>query len=310
MKKTTTRRDVYEEVTAAVVEALQAGVKPWEKPWSGGNVPTHALRHNGMPYRGVNVLILWMAAAAKGYGSAFWMTYRQAAELGGQVRKGERSTVVVYYGATKIAEENQDGEEEERNIRFLKQFNVFNADQIEGLPAHYYAKPVPLAPAVERIAELEAFVAATGADIENRGTLACYSEALDAIRMPPIEAFKNAEYYYSTLCHELTHWTKHRSRLAREFGRKALDDEAYAREELVAELGSAFLGAEFGFAPGHIEDHAAYIASWLKVLENDKRAIFQAAAHAQRAVDFLLQLTGRGRVEEAAPSTAPEVRAA
>ncbi|MCZ2154974.1 MAG: hypothetical protein LC114_13915 [Bryobacterales bacterium] len=158
------------------------------------------------------------------------------------------------------------------------------------MPEHYYVKPeVQLTP-VARIDQAEAFFRGTGADIRYRGDRALYSCDADYIQMPVIESFRDAESFYATLAHEMTHWTRHDSRLARDFGRKSWGDEGYAREELVAELGSAFLCADLELTPEVRDDHASYLASWLKVLKDDKRAIFSAAAHAQRATDFLHQL--------------------
>ena len=186
--------------------------------------------------------------------------------------------------------EDAEGKEVEREIPFLKGYTVFNVEQIEGLPEHYYVKPEPKFTAVERIDHAEAFFAATHADIRYRGGRAYYAQEADYIQMPPIESFRDAESFYATLAHETTHWTKHPSRLERDFGRKSWGDEGYAREELVAELGAAFLCADLELTPEVRDDHASYIATWLTVLKNDNRAIFQAAAHAQRAVDYLHKL--------------------
>ena len=281
--------DIYEKVTATVVELLDRGVKPWSQPWSGGAGAIRPLRHNHQGYRGINVLILWAKAQEAGYRSGYWMTYRQALELGGQGRKGEHSTQVVYYGSM-VKDEPDAGQDEDgrRKIRFLRTFNVFNADQIDRLPAAYYAKPEAPGKVIDRIPELEAFAKATDADIREGGGRAFYRIDQDYIQMPDFQAFKDAEEYYATRAHELVHWTRHPSRLDRDMGRKSWGDEGYAAEELVAELGAAFLGAELGLRPGHIEDHASYIGSWLKVLRNDRRFIFIAAAKAQEAVDYLL----------------------
>lgn len=163
-------------------------------------------------------------------------------------------------------------------------------EQIEGLPAHFYAKTEPKFTPVERIARAETFFASTGAEIRYGGNRAYYTVDSDRIQMPPIEAFRDAESFYATLGHESVHWTRHPSRLERDFGRKTWGDEGYAREELVAELGAAFLCADLELTPEVRDDHASYIASWLEVLKNDKRAIVQAASYAQRAVDFLTGL--------------------
>ncbi len=177
--------------------------------------------------------------------------------------------------------------EREKVIPFLKSYVVFNAEQIEGLPARYLGTVAPMVSALERIAHAEAFFAATGSDVRHGGGQAYYGSAVDYVQMPPFEAFRDAESYYATLAHEHIHWTRHPSRLDRDFGRTRFGDEGYAREELVAELGSAFLCADLALAAEPRPDHAAYIASWLKVLKDDKRFIVSAAAHAQRAADFL-----------------------
>jgi antirestriction protein ArdC len=169
----------------------------------------------------------------------------------------------------------------------MKGYTVFNVEQIDGLPEHFYAKPEPKGETVQRIESAESFFAATCASVVHGGSRACYVPRTDNIHMPCIDCFRDAESYYATLAHEATHWTAHPSRLAREFGRKRWGDEGYAMEELVAELGSAFLSADLDLTPKTREDHAAYIASWIKALKNDKRAIFTAASYAQRAVDFL-----------------------
>ncbi len=169
----------------------------------------------------------------------------------------------------------------------MKGYTVFYVEQIEGLPERYYTKPEAVIDPALRIDHAEAFFASTGADIRHGGNSAHYSGGSDHVQMPAFEAFCSPEAYYATLAHELTHWTKHKSRLDRDFGRKTWGDEGYAREELIAELGAAFLCADLALTPEPREDHAAYIQSWLKVLKEDKRAIFSAVAHAQRAADFL-----------------------
>ena len=185
-------------------------------------------------------------------------------------------------------ETDDKGEEQEREIPFLKGYTVFNAEQCDDLPAHFTAKVEPPAlPASQRIDAADRFFAATGAAIRHGGTRAFYAEGSDHIQMPPFETFRDAESYAATLAHECVHWTKHEKRLARDFGRVRWGDEGYAKEELVAELGSAFLCADLAITPEVRDDHASYIASWLKALKDDKRLIFTAAAHAQRAVDHL-----------------------
>ncbi|MDP4026097.1 zincin-like metallopeptidase domain-containing protein [Methylobacterium sp. NEAU 140] len=288
----TPRVDVYERITAQIVAALEEGTRPWMKPWAGGGVPVRPLRHNGIAYRGINTVLLWMEATAKGYASPYWLTFRQAAELGAHVRKGEKSALVVYAGAIERTDQTEAGEAVERRIPFLKGYSVFCADQIEGLPAHYHPASAPRDPLPEsaRLPQVEAFFANTGADIREGKRGAYYSPSDDHIGMPPFSAFVSAEAHATTLGHECIHWTRHETRLNRDFGRKAYGDEGYAREELVAELGSVYLAADLGLAIEPRDDHAAYIASWLKVLKDDKRAIFQAASYAERAVSFLHDL--------------------
>lgn len=293
MAKQPTRQDIYTRVTSQIALQLEKGVRPWIKPWSvehaAGRI-TRPLRHNGIPYRGVNVLLLWGESLEKGYAAPLWMTYKQSQELGAQVRKGEHGSLVVFADRFTKTETNDQGEAVEHAIPFMKGYTVFNVEQIEGLPAHFYAQPVNPLPLSERIEHADSFVTATGAAIHHGGNQAFYAPSRDMIQLPPFEAFKDKESYYSTALHELTHWTRHDTRLARDFGRQRFGDEGYAREELVAELGSAFLCADLGITPDIREDHAAYLGHWLKILQNDKRAIFSAAAHAQRAADFLQQL--------------------
>ncbi len=286
--------DIYQRVTNQIVYALERGVKPWQRPWNvenaGGRI-IQPLRCNGVPYRGINVLSLWGEALFKGFTTPVWLTFKQARELGGHVRKSEHGSLVVYASTLKQSDADPvTGQETERDIPFMKGYTVFNAEQIEGLPAHFYAKAAPRTDSIMRLAAGDAFVNATRATIRHGGGLAAYSQSADEIRMPPFAAFRDPESYYSTLIHELTHWTKHKSRLDRDLGHKAWGDAGYAMEELVAELGAAFVMAELDIEPALREEHASYIASWLKVLKNDRRAIFTAAAHAQRAADYLRAL--------------------
>jgi len=187
----------------------------------------------------------------------------------------------------KKKEPAEDGQETEEEIPFLKQYLVFNAEQCEGLPGHFYALAETPKQGMERIEHAEAFFRETKADIRTGGNRAYYAIGEDYVQMPPFECFRDAECHASTLAHELTHWTRHTSRLNRDFGRKKWGDEGYAMEELVAELGAAFLCADFSITPEVREDHASYLEHWLKVLKHDKRAIFSAASHASKAVDFL-----------------------
>lgn len=287
----TARQDVYSRITNQIIEALEQGVKPWTQPWNAAHAAGHVsrpLRHNGQPYAGINVLTLWASAMTAHYAAPIWMTFKQAIELGGHVRKGERGSPVVYANTISRTEADEaTGDDTQRTIPFLKAYTVFNVEQVEGLPAHFYAQAEQVRNPDERIADAEAFFAATRADIRHGGDCAYYSPALDYIQMPMFEAFRDAQSYYATLAHEATHWTRHTTRLDRDFGRKKFADEGYAREELVAELGAAFLCADLGLRLDDRADHASYIGHWLSVLKDDKRAVFTAAAHAQRAIDYL-----------------------
>ena len=290
--KTEAKLDVYTRVTHKILADLEQGVRPWAKPWNSEHAAgriVRPLRHNGKPYQGMNILLLWGSAMEQGFTCPTWMTFKQAQELGAHVRKGEKGSLVVYADTFRKTETDEEtGEDMEKTIPFMKGYAVFNCEQIEGLPAHYTAQPEQPAIAEEaRNQALERFFANTGGTIRHGGDRAFYSVTSDHVQMPPFHAFKDPESYYGTLAHEMTHWTRHPSRLDRDFGRKAWGDEGYAKEELVAELGAAFLCADLGITPEVREDHAAYIASWLKVLKNDKRFIFSAAAHAQRAADHL-----------------------
>ena len=288
------RTDVYQKITDRIVSDLEHGVRPWLKPWNAGNGEgriMRPLRANGIPYQGINVLMLWSEAIEKGFASAIWMTFKQAVALNANVRKGEHGSLVVYADKiTRTETDRETGEDSEREIPFMKGYTVFNTEQIEGLPAHFYPQPAPHTETVQRVERAETFFAATGANVVHGGSRACYVPSTDNVHMPYIDFFRDAESYYATLAHETTHWTRHPSRLDRNFGRKRFGDEGYAMEELVAELGSAFLSADIELTPEVREDHASYIASWIKVLKNDKRAIFTAASHAQRAANFLHSL--------------------
>jgi antirestriction protein ArdC len=297
------KTDIYERVTAQIVASLEQGVRPWLKPWNAEHAAgriTRPLRGNGVPYQGINVLMLWGAAVERGYAAPIWMTFKQALELGGCVRKGEKGSPVVYASTFSRTEtDGESGEESERDIPFLKDYTVFNVEQIDGLPAHFLAPAEAVLDPVQRIAQAEQFFSATGATVRHGGNQACYSVATDVVQMPFFETFRDAESYYATLAHELTHWTRHHSRLDRSFGRKRFGDEGYAMEELVAELGAAFLSADLGLTPEPREDHAAYIGHWLNVLKNDKRAIFTAASYAQRAADFISAFAAPAQQEAA-----------
>jgi len=297
MKNEPNRQDVYSRITGQIVASLEKGVRPWVKPWNAEHAAgriTRPLRHNGQPYSGINVLSLWMSAAAQDFAAPIWMTFRQALELGANVRKGEKGSLVVYANAITRTEHNdKTGEDVEREIPYMKGYTVFNVEQIDALPEIYYAKAAPTLDPVARIQHAEKFVSSLGATIKHGGNRAYYAQELDYVQMPPFECFRDAESYYGTILHELSHWTKHPSRLARDFGRKQWGDEGYAQEELVAELGASFLCADLELATEPREENASYVSNWLEILKQDKRFIFSAAAHAQRAADFIHKLSAQ-----------------
>lgn len=283
--------DVYERITAKIVADLEQGVRPWLKPWNAEHAAgriTRPLRSNGIPYRGINIVMLWMEAMEKGFSAPIWMTFKQALELGAHVRKGEKGSLVVYADTITRTQEDEQGKESEAVIPFMKGYTVFNVEQIENLPSQYHASAqAPRLDPIQRIERAETFFAATGITTIHGGNMACYSVTQDQIRMPLIETFRDAPSYYATLGHEQIHATRHSSRLDRDFGRKRWGDEGYAMEELVAELGAAFVCADLALTPEVREDHASYLASWVKVLRNDRRAVFAAASHAQKGADYL-----------------------
>jgi antirestriction protein ArdC len=242
------------------------------------------------PYRGINTVCLWAAAQTKGYDSGEWATYQQWLERGAQVRKGEKATLVVFWKfANSAAEAQEDGDTPTSGSRllFTKGYSVFNAAQVDG----YAPKAERETPMPERIAQADAFFSGVGADVRHGGNQAFYSLATDHIQMRPFAAFRDAISYYSTLAHEHTHWTANAARCNRDLG-KRFGDNAYAAEELIAELGAAFTCAHLGLSTEPREDHAQYLQSWLRVLRADKRAIFTAASKAQQAADWLAQRAG------------------
>lgn len=285
--KTTTNVDKCASVTERIIEQLEAGVAPWVRPWTttgASDLPVNV--SSNQPYRGANVVQLWMAQTAFGYPTAEWVTFKQAISLGGSVRKGEHGTPVFYVSAFESKTET-DRNGDPRRIPFLKAYTVFNVAQCDGLPAR-------VAPALrtenERLADVEAYVSAIGADIREGGDRAFYSPSLDFIGMPALAQFSDAAAYYGTKLHELGHWTGAEKRLARTFG-KRFGDNAYAFEELVAELTAAFLCAELGIA-GRLQ-HPEYIAHWLGILKGDAKAIWTAGARAADAVRYLHEAAGR-----------------
>jgi antirestriction protein ArdC len=289
----TPKRDIYADVTAKIVKELEAGRFPWEQPWAirgeaasiAAGLPRNAA--TGATYSGINILLLWGAAIENGFASQTWVTFKQALSLGGAVRRGERGSMVVYADKfipkneqERVAKEGGDAQ----FIPFLKRYTVFNAAQCEGVPEGLAQAAEPL-PACETIERAEQLIAATGADFRIGGDKAFYVPSQDFIRVPPQPAFFEQINYYRTCFHELGHWTGHASRLNREF-KGRYGSHAYAREELVAELASAFVCASLSITS--TVRHADYLGSWLEVLKEDSRAIFNAASLASKAADFIL----------------------
>ncbi len=286
------RNDVYEAITDRVIAAIEEGAGEWQMPWhrSGVSRPVNALTKK--PYRGVNVVALWASAEAYRYGSGFWATYRQWRELEAQVRKGERASLIVFWKELeREVEDDKTGERQRKKTLFARASWVFNADQVDG-----WAPPAaPERNLVQALDRAEAFTAATRADIRHGGDRAYYRRSSDHVQIPDRERFTGSatstptETYYATLLHELTHWSGHESRLDRDLSSR-FGNEAYAMEELVAELGAAFLCADLSITNTPRPDHAAYIGNWLEVLKRDKRAIFSAARKAADATDYLASL--------------------
>lgn len=288
-------KDTYQRITDKIVEQLEVGVRPWIQEWRpvSASVPATPLRSTGHPYRGINTIMLWLARRTFGYTGNTWLTFRQAIALGGGVRKGQTGHLVVKYGTFAPKEQSTDGQDGARQIPFLKGYSVFNVDQIDGLPAKFYPQPdsdQPSAP-IGHIEAVDRFVDGTGAKISYQGTRACYRPATDDIRMPDRGRFTDEVFLYSTLLHEVAHWTAAPTRLNRDMTSR-FGSASYAVEELVAEMASAFLCAELNIPHDPQGNTATYIADWLAVLRNDRKAIFAAAAKAQQITDYLNGVSG------------------
>lgn len=284
---TNSSRDLYADVTRQIIAALDAGTPPWNCPWQGQGLDARpANATTGRRYRGINTLLLNFQARAQGYAHSRWLTFQQAQRVGGQVRRGERGTPIVFFKLHEVdgAERSCSTPSTMRVVPLLRGFTVFNVEQVDGLPESLRA-PSARPCDWEPIAMAEALLLQSGAQIAHGGAEAFYVPSHDAIRLPERHAFVTAADYYATALHELTHWTGHPTRCDRPLGRRH-GLEAYAFEELVAEIGSAFLCNHCGLV-GEVQ-HASYVAAWLQALRQDKRLIFTAAAQAQRAADFLL----------------------
>ena len=283
------RVSLYEDVTAYIVAEMEKGFVPWVKPWDTSGISLGLPRSAATrkTYSGINVLTLWDAVITRGFAAQEWLTFRQALGLGGHVRKGERGTTICYADSFVPQSERERAQEQGDDpsaVPFLKRFTVFNVEQCEGLPAHI-AAPVTWTPGNGDFSAADALILATDADIREGGGEAYYHQGEDFIRLPPPAAFISAADFVCTACHELGHWTGHPSRLARDL-RHRFGSSAYAREELIAELTSAFLSAHLNIMP-QIRHHN-YLSHWLAILKEDARAIFHAASQASKATDFLL----------------------
>jgi antirestriction protein ArdC len=297
-RTTAERPNLYATVSAQIITELRNGSAPWVRPWSvdpGNAFPRNGLTHRR--YQGNNIMLLFLSAFFNGYRSNEWFTYLQAKEAGGQVRGGEKATHILKAGRRRDDDAEPEAQPDEKQGKrprtFIKTYAVFNRDQIDGLPEPIRAPGLPEA---ERIAHAEAFIAATGSDVTEVGDRASYWPGEDKITMPLFSAFKSAAHYYATSFHEHTHWTGARHRLDRLPPIIEKGSPAYAREELTAELGAAFLCAHFGI-DGDLR-HPGYIAHYIKQIEDDERAFFHAATAARQAVAYLFELTGMGPEED------------
>jgi antirestriction protein ArdC len=284
-----TKRDLYESVTSGIVAELERGVAPWVRPWKTvdarfGGGPYNGATQRG--YRGINVWLLFTAARQRGFQDVRWFTYRQAQALKGHVRRGEKSTEVVFWKQYEVASVGAAEDAPKKKGFLLRSYNVFNAEQCEGIAP---LEAVPEQPSEVRYKLAATLLARHDARVRHGGNEAFYTQGYDFIQMPLREAFEGEEHYWGTLLHELVHWTGHKDRLARDLGGR-FRSERYAAEELVAEMGAAFLCAALGIE-GRLR-HPEYIGNWLTVLKNDKRAVFKASSLAQAASDFLLGTAG------------------
>jgi len=292
------KRDLYADVSARIVAELNTGAAPWIKPWSatpGANTPCNAATNR--PYSGCNVVLLWMAQAA-GYRTPRFLTFKQALELGGNVRKGEHGTKVYFVKQLQVRDTGADNDAATRIVPMMREYTVFNVDQCDNLPARVVV-PGETKPrnADQRDATIDEFLTCSGATIREGVGEAYYRPGDDSISLPGFAAFKNAAQFYATAFHELGHWTGHKSRLDRDL-RHRFGDKAYAAEELVAELCAAFLCAEFAI-DGDLR-HAGYIQNWIALLKADSRAFFTACSKAQAAADYLRGLAMRDQRSAAA----------
>lgn len=283
------KSDIYQTVTDSIVSLLEQDLAPWRQPWTANKSIDASMPFNaatGRHYSGINVPILWAQAQEIGFSTNAWLTFKQALDLGGHVRKGEKGQMVVFWKFLDRTSTDEHGEETSKSIPMARAYWVFNVEQCDGIESSKAGEiPQPVEP--DSVIQ---WCQRIGADIRHGGNRAYFVPTFDHIQLPRPEQFGSREHYHATALHELTHWTGHSSRLDRKFGAR-FGDDAYAFEELCAELGSAFLCASIGIPNAPLADHAAYLAHWLKILKNDKRAIFTAASQAQKAASYCLQAT-------------------
>jgi len=295
------RNDLYATITQKIIEQLEDGTPPWRRPWAvqGTGLPSNA--STGKHYRGINILLLWLAAENNGWDSSLFGTFRQWKELGGHVNRGEKGTRIVFWNVqSKTVIDDQTGEEKEERFPFARAYTVFNLEQCGGDALDRFRARLPESTFVD-YEPAEKLIEATGADIRFGGGRAFYDRLGDHIKVPRKETFESAAGYYSTVLHELTHWTGHPTRLNRLEKLVRFADSSYAMEELVAEMGASFLTAALGVPYLPDEDQsAAYIGNWLKVLKNDSKAIFTASTAASAAADFVMSFAGVEAGEEVA----------
>lgn len=293
-KEINENKDLYQSVTDSIVKMIEEGrFTQWRKSWSGG-FPTNL--STGMRYRGINVLLLINSMIINGFAKPYFLTLKQANKLGGKVKKGEPATPIIYWNIQeKELDELDDEGKPQIEIRcYLRRYYVFNVAQIEDIDDHieeFLAEHI-INKDVDQIDEAEKWLDASGAIILRGGHLACYVPQKDKIFVPDITQFDTANDFYSAVFHELAHWTGHKSRLNRGFSER-FGDQSYAFEELIAELTSSFIDAELGFSEFKLPQHVNYIANWLKVLKNDKNAIFTAASQASLAFEYLADLRAK-----------------
>jgi antirestriction protein ArdC len=283
------RFNIHQHITNQIITAIERGAGDYRLPWhNNGSITCPTNIASKKAYRGVNIVALWAASEQCGYTSGVWGTYRQWTEAGAQVRKGEKSSYVVFYKELEYTSAEDNGDAETETRLFARATPVFAAEQVEG----YEGPEAPQAGQVEPLETADSFVRGTGATILHGGARAYYQPSTDRIQLPEKSSFVGTatstaqEGYYSTLLHELTHWTSAPHRCDRQLG-KRFGDDAYAMEELVAELGAAFLCAELGITSEPRNDHAQYLSSWLRVLRADNKAVFTAASKASQATDWL-----------------------